>query len=198
MAIRRIRQLMLLMGLGLLLAACTSSPPPERIPTLSFSQLKPFRLNVARIEIVPEFQSSSRPPHIELDMPISPENAVRRWVQDRLQPIGTAGVMRVVIHDASATETPLPVDTSATAILKTQQASRIDVSVNVSVQMLDERQFVRAEVTGRSQRSRTVPEGLTLRERDRIVYDEVVDMMNGFNDSIAPEIQDTFGQWLVL
>jgi len=189
----------LALALALLLAACANNPPPmENLPPVSFAGKPPFVFNVAKVEIVPKFVSSSTPPHIELVMPVSPENAIRRWMQDRIQAKGSSGALRVLINNASATETPLAKEEGFSAMFTTQQTSRIDMSVAVTLQMLDERQFVKSEVTGEASRSRTLPEGLKLNERDRILYDMVVDMVTGLGQQIDPQIQNTFAPWTVL
>lgn len=194
---RPLRHLALAIGLGLAVAACSSvNPPMQRLPEMSFRHLAPIQLDVGRIEVVSEFQSSGQPPHIEYDMPVNPENAVKRWVQDHLQPVGRTGTLRVVIHDATATESPLKTDTGFTGMFKKEQAARLAMSVDVALQMLDERQFVTAEVTGKVARTRTTPEGQKLNERDRVLYDMVEDLMKGFNDDVDPNIHATFGPWL--
>jgi hypothetical protein len=196
MSIRLLRCLGPVFLLGLALTACSSPPSTTVYPPISFRDEPPFRLNVARIEVVPQYQAPAQLPHVEYDMPISPENAVKIWVQDRLQPVGTTGTLRVVIRDASATETPLPRDRSFTGLFKKEAAARIDMSLSVALQMLDERQFVIAEVTGNATRSRTESEDQSLNERDRVLYDMVVDMMRGFDRDISPDISATFGRWL--
>jgi hypothetical protein len=188
-----------MLGFGLMLAGCASSvPPAPTFPELSFSQQPSFRFNVARAEILMNYHSNSQAPHIEYDMPVSPENAIRRWVRDRVSPVGTMGTMRIVVTNASATETPLKTDQSVAGLFTKQQAAQIDMAVNVSIQMLDDHQFVIAEASAQATRSRTLPEGITLNERDQILYDMVKDMMAEFDTAISPKIQDTLGRWLQL
>jgi hypothetical protein len=196
---RRFMTRYLILVLGLAVAACSNNPPPtDKFPPVSFRDQKPFVLDIAKVEIVNKYQSSSVAPHIEFDMPVSPENAMKRWIEDRIQPRGTAGTMRVVINDASATETPLPKNPDESELFTKRQISRIDMSIDVSLQMLDERQFVKAEVTGKASRSRTLPEGLKLNERDQILYDMVVDLIKGAGSQIDPQIANTFGTWMVM
>lgn len=188
----------LILVLALVLSACTTSAPVQRFPEMTFRNLPPIRLDVGRIEVVSEFRPAAQAPHIEYDMPIAPENAIRRWVQDRLQPVGREGTIRVVIRNAEATSTPLKTDDSFKGYFKKEQAARIEMAVDVAVQWLDERQFVKAEASGRSARSRTTLEGTTLNERDKILYDMVEDLMKGYNGEIEPSIRASFGPIIVL
>jgi hypothetical protein len=187
------------LAIGLLVAACANKPPPQdKFPPVSFTDLKPYSFNVARVEIVPEFKGSSSRPHIEYSMPVSPENAFKRWVEDRIKPVGTQGILRVVIKDASATETPIPRDPNASQLFNTEQTSRIDMNLNVSLQVLDERQFVKAEVTGQAGRSRTLPEDIKLNQRDKILYDMVVELVRSLNGQLDPQIQGTLQPYMAM
>jgi len=190
----------LIVALGIALAGCTNNPPPSgALPAVSFNDTKPYVLDVARIEIVSKFAAPSSAPHIEFQLNVSPENAFKRWVQDRLQPKGTAGVLRVVINDASATETIIPKDPNKSALdLTNQDQSKIDMSLDVALQMLDDHQLVMSEVTGRASRSRTLPTGIKLNERDKMLHDMVVDLTRGLGQELDPQIQATFRQKLMI
>ncbi len=190
-------RLALVFGFGLLLAACSSvNPPMQRFPDISFANLPPFQLDLGRVEVVSQYQPPAQAPHIETDMPVSPENALKRWVQDRLKPVGRGGVLRVLIKNAAATETPLKTEQGMKSVFEKQQVARVDMAVEVALQILDEHQFVVTEVTGKVERSRTEPEGMKLNERDKLLYDMVDDLIRSFNSEVDPQIHDTFGRWL--
>ena len=185
-------------AIGLLFALCACSgvnPPAPRMPQMTFANLQALQLDVARVEIVSKYQPPAQAPHIEYDMPVSPENAIKRWVQDRLQPVGKSGTLRVTILDAQATDNPLKVDTGVKSLFEKQQVSRVDVSVEVLLQILDERQFAVAEASAKASRSRTMPEGLKLNERDSILYDLVEATMLEFNTNMDPYMRTSFARW---
>jgi len=197
MFLRTLRHFALVAGLGLALAGCANpNPPMQRFPQMTFSNLPAYSLDVGRIEVVSEFQSDGKYPHIEYDMPVSPENALKRWVQDRLRPTGRTGTLRVLIHDATATEVALKTDQSFAGMFKKEQAARVNMVVDVSLQMLDVHQFVVAEVNSRAERERSRPEGQKLNERDKLLYDMVEDLMMGFNSQVDPNIGQSFNRWL--
>ena len=184
------------LGLGLALTACSSSPPIQRLPEMSFLYKPPIRLNIARIEVVSEYSAPAVRPNIEFDMPVSPENAVRRWAQDRLKAVGKEGILRVVIKKASATETPLQQDLGVSGMFKKEQQARVDENLEISMQMLDDHQFTVADVTGKSFRSRTEPEGQKLNERDQLLYDMTYDLVRGLDDEVDSNIRTGFSKWL--
>jgi hypothetical protein len=186
-------------GLGLLLAGCGAvNPPAGRLPEMTFRNLPPIQLNVGRIEVVSQYTPPGAAPHIEFDMPVAPENAIKRWVQDRLQPVGRSGTLRVVIRDAEATEVALKTDQGFTGMFKKEQAARVEMKVDVALQILDERQFPVAEVSNRAFITRTTPEGLKLNEHDKILYDMVEALMRDYNDGIDPSIHQTLAPWIEL
>jgi hypothetical protein len=192
-----LRQLVLTAGIAAVIAACGNTKPSEpRLPELSFDSAPPIRLDVAQIEVVAQFAPQATGHHIEVEMPVSPETALRRWVRDRLKAVGTTGTLRVLITDASATETPLPVESGVTGLFKRDPPDRVDVSLNVSIQILDDRQFVVTQVGDKASRGRTEPDGQSLNDHDRMLYDMVSDLMNGFNSEMQQNITATFGRWI--
>jgi len=192
-----LRKIALAACLGLTVAACANSNPPmQRFPQMTFSNLPAYNLDVGRIEVVAEKQSDGAPPHIEYDMPVSPENALKRWVQDRLRPVGRTGTLRVLIHDASATEVALKTDQGFTGLFKKEQAARVNMVMDVSLQMLDDHQMPVAEVSAHAERERTRPEGQKLNERDKLLYDMVEELMAAYNSQVDPNIGQNFHNWL--
>jgi hypothetical protein len=184
-------------GLGLALTACSSPPPPtQRLPEMTFLYKQPIRLNIARVEVVSEYSAPAQHPNIEYDMPVSPENAVRRWAQDRLKATGKDGILRVVIKKASATENPLQTDLGFSGMFKKEQQARVDENLEVTLQMLDDHQFTVAEATGKSFRSRTEPEGQKLNERDQLLYDMTYDLVRGFDEEIESNLRSAFANWV--
>ena len=70
------------------------------------------------------------------------------------------------------------------------------MAVEVRLEILDERQFPIAEAAAKAARSRTLPEGLKLNERDTILYELVEGTMLEFNTNIDPYIRTSFARWL--
>lgn len=92
----------------LILAACAPSAQLPEPVGLAYLANKPIHLNVARVEVVKQYQSSSTAPHVENDLPVPPIVMIQQWVQDRLLPIGKTGYAVVTIEDASVIEKASP------------------------------------------------------------------------------------------
>ncbi|TAN59905.1 MAG: hypothetical protein EPN20_14435, partial [Magnetospirillum sp.] len=120
-----------------------------------------------------------------------------RWAQDRLKPMGKAGFARVVIRDAKVVEIPLAVDKGFTGAFKKEQEIRYDAALDVAVQILDARHMVIGETVARATRSRTVAEGITLNERDRVLYDISESLAKDIDEQMSQLIRNFLGRWVL-
>lgn len=181
---------------ALTLAACENKPPVQKLPEISFADKRPFMLDVGQLEIVPEYISPGKRPNIEHLMPVSPENATVRWAQDRLRPVGRSGFARVVIKDAKVVEVPLKTDKGFTGMFKQEQEERYDASLDVAIQILDERHMPVADVVARATRTRTVPEGVSLNERDRVLYEISESLIRDIDTQMDGLIRTYLNRWV--
>jgi|AGTN01.2.fsa_nt_gi hypothetical protein len=182
---------------ALALSACESKPPVQRLPDITFADKRPIHLDVGQLEIVPEYVSSATRPNVEQTMPVSPENATVRWAQDRLKPMGRSGYARVVIKDASVVEVPLAVDRGLSGMFKDQQSARYDGTLDVAIQILDERHLPVADVVARATRTRTVAEGATLNERDRVLYEISESLIRDVDSQMEGLIRSYLSRWIL-
>jgi hypothetical protein len=178
------------------LPACQNKPPVQKLPEISFANQRPISLDVAQLEIVPEYVSPGRSPNVEHLMPVSPEGAAVRWAQDRLRPVGTTGSAQVVIKDAKVVETALKTDKGVTGVFKKEQEARYDGSLDVQIRILDERHMPVADVVARATRSRTVPEGITINERDRVFYEISEALAKDIDSQLSQLIPTYLARWL--
>jgi hypothetical protein len=179
LSIRLIAAAILFVAVG----SCAAPPPRQEFAEITWTHLTPYKLNVARIEVVSEFKPTFKPPHVEHFFPVPPEKAVRRWIQDRLLASGPSGVAKVTIKDASATEAELRQgkDEGVRGYFTTEQAQRYDLAVEVVIEIYNDRGFKVAFTSARAERSQTVPEDITLNGRERVWYDTTEALMKDFN-----------------
>ena len=179
------------------LAACESHPPVQKLPEISFADKPPITLDVGQLEIVSEYKSPARLPNYEQLMPISPEAAAIRWAKDRLRPMGRSGYARVVIKNAAVIQTPLKTDKGITGLFKDEQAQRYDGTLDVAIQILDDRHLPLADVTARASRSRTTAEGITVNERDRVLYEMTETLIRDIDSQMDGLIHSYLSQWVM-
>lgn len=180
----------------LALAGCQNTPPVQKLPDISFADKRPFNLDVGQLEIVPEYVSPATKPNVEHLMPVNPENATVRWAQDRLRPVGRSGFARVVIKDARVVSVPLQTDKGFTGMFKEQQAERYDGSLDVAIEILDERHMHVADVVARATRTKTVAEGVSLNERDRVLYEITESLIRDVDSQMDGLIRTYLSRWV--
>lgn len=186
------------LGSGVLAGCASQTPARQTFPELSYAHLGKRRLDVARIEIVSEYRAPLAPPNIEHQFPIVPEQALRRWAQDRLAAAGTQGrYARFVIQDAAVTDTLLPKTEGVRGAFTTDQTDRYDGTLAAALEIREERgNFINGNAVARVTRSRTTPEGLSINEREKIWFEMVEAMMNDFNAQLDSQINSNLTRYL--
>lgn len=189
---RLLLALMLLTGL----AACETSVPMHRLPEMGFGHLPPIRFAASRIDVTSEYKAPMQDPYVEHLMPVSPEAAVRRWAQDRLQATGGPNSIQVVIKDAKVVESKLNVEKGISGKFKDQQSERYDASLDVMINARNERGLTTHTVSARSSRYKTVPESISLNDREKIWYEMVEALMGDINAQLESNIREYMGLYL--
>jgi hypothetical protein len=181
----------LLVLLGVL-AGCASPPPRPSFPDIRFTDEKRLRIDAASIEVVKDFRPSFKPPQVEHLFPIPPELAIENWVHDRVEASGAG--RRVVVHilDASVREVALPKTQGLRGTFTTDQAERYDGTVEVRIDLVNERGFPQRTVTAKASRSQSVAEGITPNQRDQAWYDMTRAMMAYLDQELERQIRENF------
>lgn len=180
----------------LLVTSCQTTVSRPVFQELSFAHLPPIRFNVARIEVVEDYRPPLTEPHVEHLFPTSIAAAVTRWANDRLKAEGDSGLVRVHIEDASAVLKPLDTNEDVEGLFTTEQAERVTARVQVTVEVLDDHGVQDGFAKAEAIRTRTIPEDVTLNERDKIYFEVTVALMNDFNASQEQSIRQYLGRYL--
>ncbi len=106
-------------------------------------------------------------------------------------------VLRYIVREASVTETALETETGVTGLLTTDQAERYEARIVVDLQILDGRR-VEATANAEARRFITVPEGISLKERERVWYDLTKNTMQDLNKQLEETIRSAFFPYVVL
>lgn len=169
-------------------AGCEIAPPRYESTPPSFAELPPLVFDLDRIEMV-QRPAAPHPDDVDHLLPTSPTTAIEIWVNDRLRARGTVGTLRVTVEEASARLTALETDTEFEDIFTKEQAERMDVRMRVTIEAIDQSGEVNGSAIAEATRSRTLPEGITLAERDQ-VYDEVtLALLHDYNASMETAIR---------
>jgi len=182
---------------ALLLAACASAPPPTNFPKLTYAHLGTFALDVSKIEIVDGFQPTLAPSNVEHMMPVPPAAAARQWAQDRLQSVGSSGRRAVfTIDNGAVTSTPLKRQSGIRGVLTNDQSERYDATLAVRLEIFDLNSRRLGEVEAQAQRSRTVPENITLADRDKVWFSMTEALANDLNSEMERTIPQFLGAYI--
>lgn len=171
-----------LLAAGLALSACVQKTAEPPAPPLTFSQYGVISLDVAQVEVVPDYRAAMAAPNVDHLSPMPPLEAIRRWAGDRLRPVGSTGIVRLIVKDAHIKEVQLPRTAGLSGLFTKDQAQRYDgrIDVDLVAQKPDRNNFTgytSAIVT----RSVSVPEDVSLNERERTWLTLTRQMMDDLN-----------------
>lgn len=180
-----------------LLTAC--APAAELPPPVGLAYLtnKPIRLNVARVEVIKKYQSSSTPPHVETNFPVPPVAMIQQWVQDRLLPVGQAGYAVVTIEDASVIETPLKGTSGFKGMFTVDQSEQYDANMSVKVEIFDDQGIQKSFAYARTKGSRTVGENLTLGQRRKVWIVMMEKIMNSLDAELDLNVRSYLKEYVL-
>jgi len=156
---------------------------------LAYLEAKPLRLKVARVEVAKKYESSSKPPHIENDLPVPPTAMIQQWTQDRLIPVGKKGYAVVTIEEASVTEKSLKRTRGMQGFFTVDQSEQYEGRLSVRVEIFDERGTSQGSAYARAQGSQTVPENITLGQRRKIWVHMMENLMNKLDEELDRNIK---------
>lgn len=170
------------------LNACATPPPPQ-FPELTYTHLPAITLDVAKIEVVSALKKSDAALHIESSMPVTPEQALRNWARDRLRASGVSGVAKVIIENASVTETELTRSEGLKGVFTTEQSQRYDADLKVSIRLESVPRVSEAFAQAEIKRSQTVPEDVSVNVREQALFELTESVMKDFDPAMAASIR---------
>lgn len=181
----------LILIIAAVVGGCQATPPGHRFPELTYGHLGTIPLDVARVDIVDEYQEPLRPPNVDHLFPTPPERAMRRWATDRLVATGTPDrYARFVIQDARVIETELPRTRGIRGAFTTDQTQRYDLTLSAAIEIREERGNYRSGyATASTSRSRTVAEDITVNDREKIWFEMLEQAMNDLNAELERQIR---------
>lgn len=178
-----------LLAVVVLPAAC-AAPPPVRLPDMTFTDRPRFLLDVAEIKVVDQYQPTFRLPNVEHQAPVPPAKAIERWARDRLVPVGNTGTATVTIKDARILESSLRVTPGVQGVFTKDQAARYEAFVDVAIEIKPTNiNMPEGSASARAERSRTVPEGISPNELDRVLYELVEGVMRDLDVQLDANVQ---------
>jgi len=172
-----------------LLTACESTLPDIKYPELRFSHLPIIQLDVARIEIIGKFRSPLKAPNVEHELPLAPALAMRYWALDRLRAVGKKGHAKFIIVDASVKAEPLRKKKGLKAMFTLDQAARYNARLEARLEVEAAGGLGTGFATAISSRQRTMPEAVSINDRDFVLYRFVESVAKDFDRAMTANIE---------
>jgi hypothetical protein len=181
---------------ALFLSACAESPPPPTLPDLTFANVNPIPLNVARIEVTDAYRPPMRSPNIEHLFRVPPADAVKNLLNRALAAAGSEKTLRVEIEDASVIDEKLPVAHGFIGAFSREPSDRYNAKVFLRFELVDPAApdivIGHAEVV--AHRSHSILNGDSPAERDHAEFELTEALMKDVSDSLNGVVKDTFGK----
>jgi hypothetical protein len=183
-------------GMLVALAACNDVKLHPAHPEVDFSNKAPIRLDVGSIEVTDGYKAVDAPNRIEKKFPHVPAGQLRKWANERIQAAGGENRLVIVIEDASATETPLDTKGGITGAFTKQPNARVDAVAKVSVKLYTpQANLPKVEANAHARGSRTIQEDSTVYEREKLLNDMTLKLVNDIDAEIEKQINAYFNNY---
>ena len=179
--------------LSLSLTACEKPLPEVSYPQLRFNHLPAIKLDVAKIEILEKYQSPLQAPNVEHKLPLAPAAAMRNWAEDRLHAAGTSGVARFIIIAASVKAEALAKKKGLKAAFTIDQSTRYRAQLSAKLEVETAGGLGKGFAEAMSSRQRTMPEDVSINERDDALYNFVEAAAIDFDKAMVQNIEKYLG-----
>ena len=179
-----------------LVSACETAITPKQFSDLRYTHLPTISLAVARVDVINNYHTSAKKPHVESEFPISPAKVASNWLRDRLSAVGGSDVVQATVTKASVIEVPLKRSSGIRGAFTNDQSERYDATLALKIDILDSRGNLLGTVSSEAKRSQTVSEDSTLAQREQVWFRMVEAMMADLNRSLEKQLRQHFSRWL--
>lgn len=182
--------------LVVLLAGCAGDYQTFEPPPLDFSAQPTLRFAVERIDVESAYRSPGAPPFVEHTLALTPEAALRGYLEQKLEAVGGPGRLQAVIVDASVKETALEIQRGVRGLLTAESSARLDGRMRVRVERFDAAGNAVASVGTAASLSRFLPEDAAHGDRQRIGYELVRELVDELASGLASNLRESFSDIL--
>jgi len=181
------------------IAACSSTPPaPPADIEITFQHRQPIVLQVAAVEVVDQHQPTLASPYVEHLHRLTPASVVRRWAAERIETVGTRGLVTLIISEAAVIEEPLETAQGFLGLFNDEPDLRLVGIIRASFGHVDVGPPAAShsvEIVARA--SIEVLESATLNERDLAYFRVVEKLAEEFDRTLTAEVESSLGYLIV-
>ncbi len=190
------RRALLLTPLALAACAAPGAGPAPRFAEIGFRTQPQLRFRVASAELANVSATQAAPPFVDHRAPVAPAEVAARWLRDRVTTVGGDHTLRLVVKEAAIRETELPRTPGLRGVFTTDQSHRYDAVLDVDLEIRDPRGLRAATASARAERSRTVPETITLAGRETVWFELSEQLGRDINTELDRAIRDNLARFL--
>ncbi len=180
----------------LVLAACETPDPTPRYPDITFTHQAPIQFDVHDVDYVQAYVPPATMPNVEHLFPVRPTVVARRWAADRIAAVGLQGIVRVTLLEAPVIETALDTTSGIKGAFIDDQAARYDARVIIRIEIINSLGETEGRVEAVAHRTRSVPEGITLVEREQIWFELTEQVMRELDVELESTIRRYLGDYI--
>lgn len=190
---KTIQRLTAVLILAFGLSACQTPDPIPRYPEITFTHLETIKLDVGAVDYSQAYSPPGRTPNVEHLFPLRPSEVARRWANERIKPVGPISrIARITLVNAEVIGAALKKTSGIRGVFTIDQAARYDATVEILIEIINSRGDIEGQARAVAKRSITVPENLTLNERDQKWF-ELTEAVMG---DIDRQMEKTIRQYL--
>jgi hypothetical protein len=179
----------------LALAACAEGPPVSSPPDMTFANLRPFEINAAKVEVINNYRPPLQAPNVDHAFRTPPAVATEQLIKKQLLPVGHENVLRAIIDDASVVSEEIEQPDGFVNALMDREDARLKGKILVRFELVSP--LAPDVVLGHAQvlakREKTLVDGVSLAERQRVYHSLTEDLMDNLNDGMRAIVVSTFG-----
>lgn len=175
--------------------ACTTTPVKTTSPQqeLSFTNITPYHVNAARVEVETLYVPGADPKDVASSFPVSPDVAVRRYAENRLQPGGQAGGLKFIIEDARVYQQQIKPDNKVVNWMGAGNQDQYEIFLKVALYYTDET----GKQSGRKgelafNRTLTMPASVSLAEREKRQLEFLAQLMKDVDAAVGKALSEKF------
>lgn len=181
----------------LLLAGCSTPPPGNAFPEQSWDHKPDIRLLVGEIRVEKQYIDKAPYPHAELQAPRTPSQDLETWARRRLVAAGSGGRAQLTITDGRIVQSDLPEGKGTFSFFTTQRAHKFDGRLAARLSILNASGLQVGQVEAVATRYVTIGAGVTLNEREKLLFQLVEEMVASLDREMEKQIYLHLDSYLV-
>lgn len=173
----------------MLVVACQPSAPKPDYSMPRYDIFGKIMINAAQFKIVEQYRSPGKWPFVEDQFPVPIARAVTQWLNDRVQPSGTEGVVVFTISDAHVREEKLETATGLRGVFTKDLVARYGARLMVRAELQSASMGREATAEVSVTASKTLTEG---ESRTQLFHNMMKEMMEKFNPNMEAQLNQRF------